>query len=65
MNQTTKYRYEKRIKYLEDALAKKENALFEYKQLTLDIFSTVTTMIQDGKQINQGWLISKFKRLFL
>lgn len=65
MDKNTKYRYEKRISELQNELKDKEAALYEYKQLSLDVFDTIAGMIQDGKQINQGWLIKKFKRLFL
>lgn len=64
MKQSTKYQYEKRIKELQAELQQKENSLYEYKQLSLEIFNAVTQMIQDGKQVNQGWLITKFRRVF-
>ena len=65
MDKNTKYRYEKRISELQEELKNIEHALFEYKQLSLDIFNVITDMVQNDKQINQGWLIKKFKRLFL
>jgi len=65
MKQTTKYRYEKRIKALEQELKEKDTALYEYKQVAIEIFNTTVDLISNDKNINKGWIVSKYKRLFL
>lgn len=65
MKAITRYQYESRLKKLQAELNETNAKLFRYKSLAEDVFSVVTQMVQDGKQINQGWLLSKFKRLFL
>lgn len=65
MKSNTKYRYEKRIKELELELQETDNKLFEYKAVAREIFDTTVQLITSGEAINKGWIISKYKRLFL
>jgi len=65
MDKQTKYRYEKKIAELQKELADSETKRYEYKTLSVEIFNTITEMVQSGKQVNQGWLLNRFKRLFL
>lgn len=64
MHKDTKYQYEKRIKSLQEELARANDDLVQYKNLAYDVFNVVTEMVQNDKNINQGWLLNKFKRLF-
>jgi uncharacterized membrane-anchored protein YhcB (DUF1043 family) len=65
MKQSTKYQYEKRIKELQEELNTTKAHLYNYKELTREIFNVLTEMVQTSKQVNQGWLLAKFKRVFM
>ena len=60
MKEKTRYNYEQRIKELEDQVYDLEN----YKQVSVNIFNTVTDMIAEGKGINTGWIVKQYRGVF-
>lgn len=64
MKTETKYRYQKRIKALETELKEKDSALYDYKQVHLKIYDTVTEVMNKGNRINHAWILEQYKRLF-
>ncbi len=59
MTNQTRYRYEKRIKELEDRLEK----IAPYRQLALDIHIATVDAVRDEKQISEAWILSQFRRV--
>lgn len=64
MKELTKYQYEMRIKNLQRELDSTKEDLHRYRTLAQDIFSSITNLVHEGKQVSQGWLLGQFKRLF-
>ncbi len=60
MKAETRYQYKKRIKELKTEV----EGLRSYKSLCIEIFFAVTQMVQEGKTVNQGWLLAKFRDIF-
>jgi hypothetical protein len=56
MKEATRYRYEKRIKELEE----RNLILREYKEVAQRIFRVVTDQIQEGKGISCAWICKQF-----
>lgn len=60
MNNETKYRYQKRIKELEE-----ENArLSDYRYICMNIFDACQEAGDSANGISKKWLLSQFRKLF-
>jgi len=64
MKQQTAYHYQKRIKELEVRARKAEDALYNYKQLTKTLFTSLCDKVHSGHTLSQGWMLKQFERLF-
>lgn len=60
MKEETKYSYQKRIGNLSDEIER----LRCYRRICGDVYEALTTMVQEGRQINQGWLLKKFSEVW-
>lgn len=59
MDQTRRYRYEKRIKELEEQVLR----LREYRNAVQRIGTTIGDAVSDDKSINTGWIIKQLTGL--
>jgi hypothetical protein len=57
MKTSAHYGYEKRIK----SLQKEVETLRNYWSIAKDIFSTVVTVVGEGKSISNAWSLNRFK----
>jgi len=60
VNQETRWRYQKRIKELEE----EARTLRPYKNLCIEIFDAMTENHMNNKGTNEHWLVRKFRQVF-
>lgn len=60
MNAETKYRYQKRIKELEEQV----RILQLFRYVGIDIFRAACSASTDGKNMDSGWIAKQFERVF-
>lgn len=65
MNDQTRYRYEQRIKSLQEALTKAENERRLYKNVVSDVHNGILdAMDKDSRVINPVWILRQTRILW-
>lgn len=60
MKSETLYKYQKRIRELE----RENNALREYKAMSIEIFRACCDQASGGKNIDPAWIVRQYTRVF-